>query len=268
MSEPTPGGESYPLEVPGEDTPLGADPPAAWPPCPDCGAPRRLPEPVCLQCGLDERSPAADGEALAPAAPATSAEASGPDKPEEAATPGRPSDANRDPELAPLLRPWPGGERLVWIAAIVVLGLLGAGALSGTSGFPPAFLPDEGALSAFDQARYAVRMVAAAGFWALAGWGVCLGLAWGQDRPVGGRAALGGRMLLAAAASRLAILLPVADPAVAFFAEGFVALAILAGGMWGALRVPALIAAAVAAITALVIGSAGLVAHVVSWTVA
>jgi hypothetical protein len=274
MSDPTPGGESYPLEVPGEDTPLGADPPAPWPPCPDCGAPRRLPEPVCLQCGLDERT---RGEAVAAGAAAAAADAaaaghSSPgagDAEEDPAPAGvRASDANRDPDLAPLLRSWPGGERLVWIAAFVVLGLLLAGAVSGTSGFPPGELTEDQPLSAWEHGRSTLRMLVAAGLWSIAAWGVCLGLAWGQDRPVGGRAALGGRMLLVASASRLAMLLPVSGAAVAFLVEGFVALVILAGGTWMSLRVPAALAAGIAGVTALVIGSVALVAQLLTWALA
>jgi hypothetical protein len=247
-----PGIESYPLEARPDESPLGADPPPPHPPCPDCGAPRRLIEPVCLQCGHGFPAGSEAGE-----------------HPEGDEPPAGPeSDEDRDPTLEPLVRPWPGGDQLAWIAAGVVLLGLFAGGLAGTSGLPPALVGDADTVSLPVQVAGAVRLVAAAILWALAAWGVCLGYAWGQDRAVGGRIALGGRMLLAAAVSRLPILLPVAGSLSAFVVEGTLVMALLILGMRASLRVGWAAAAGLAVVGSFAVASAAMLGHVLAWILA
>lgn len=251
-----PGTESYPLEAEPDESPLGADPPPPHPPCPDCGAPRRLAEPVCLQCG--HGFPAAGG------ASGAADEEPGEDDPSS----GHDSDDDRDPTLEPLVRPWPGGDQLPWMAAgLVLLGLF-AGGLAGISGLPPALVGDAAEVSLPVQVAGAVRLVAAAILWALAAWGVCLGYAWGQDRAVGGRVALGGRMLLAAAVSRLPILLPVAGSLPAFVVEGTLVMMLLVLGMRASLRVTWTAAAGLALVSSFAVASAAMLGHALAWTLA
>ncbi len=248
------GTESYPLESEPDESPLGADPPPPHPPCPDCGAPRRLVEPVCLQCGHGFPPPTED---------AAAGDAEDGDRLSEGS-----SEDDRDPTLEPLVRPWPGGERPAWIAAGVVLLALFAFGLAGTSGLPPALVGETGEVSLPVQVAGAFRLVAAAGLWALAAWGVCLGYAWGQDRMVGGRVALGGRTLLVAAGSRLPILLPVAGSLAAFVVEGTLVMLLLGLGLRTALRVTWPAALGLAVVTSFAVASAAFLGHVLAWILA
>ncbi len=300
-SGPPAGAESYPLEVPADPAPIGADPPAPWPPCPACGAPRRLPEPVCLQCGHDERAGAAAEPARATEAPAAAAPArpgiEPPGEPAEpssvgaaGAAPAVPSaavagggggaeeaagaaarpdaaDHERDEELEPLLRPWPGGDRLPWIAAAAVLALLGLVGLTSDAAFPPGRVADD-AVGVLERLRLTVRLIAAAAIWAVAAWGTCVAFAWGEDRPIGGRVRLGGRLLLVAALSRLPLALPLGDPLAAFVIEGVLVLLVLAAGLAVATRLTLVAAAILAGLTGLVVGSVALAAHLIAWTLA
>ncbi|MFK7960565.1 MAG: hypothetical protein AB8G96_08560 [Phycisphaerales bacterium] len=155
---PGTGEESYPLEVPGEETPVGPDVPSDLPPCPSCGSERRVAGPICLRCGWDDSqnryhlvtdapepevagaaanvaaSASVGGAAVGAAATAATAApptTAGDDSPGAAVERTKVEDEEIERHERPLVRRLPGDPYTPWAIAVAVTLLLVIAGLSG-----------------------------------------------------------------------------------------------------------------------------------------
>lgn len=277
-----PGGESYPLEVPADDAPLGDDPVDERPPCAECGAPRRVPGPVCVRCGWDESTGAVEGlHVVAGPDDATNraptpeigaedgsvAADAGDIAADSAETAPAPEGEDAwDPE--PIARPWPGGEALVWgLAAAIVAVILVAG-MTTEAMFRPAWVSTaDKPLGLGTRIGWTARSVVLVGVWAVAVAGAMGGHALIRDRPFGRAATLLSRGFLVAAVMRTASLLPIPNELAAWLVEGLLALALLVAGMLACLRTDIRTAITLSGAAAVGVGTIGIAASLLAWAV-
>lgn len=259
---PGTGEESYPLEVPSDDAPVAPDVPSDRPPCPSCGAARRVPGPVCLRCGWDD---AQNRYHLVtetpPDEPASSASASGASVDGAAAagvtagaaagaTATTPRTKVEDDELErherPLVRALPGDPYVPWAVAaactlvMVIAGLAGAGVLfpdpavaaGAVDGAGPGAADaaaTSGEIGFGARFTWIARTLVVQSMWWAAIAGAGLVFAWFADRRVGDAMGYAGRTLAAVSVARLAALLGVPSVLAAFVVEGVLHLIIATG---------------------------------------